>query len=149
MQISSSKKTTKNRTKIGFGKVLGSIWEGFGTVLNLFWASWALFGSFFWFSKHQQYHDTAQDGLQRGFWVHFGRDLQGFREDLGGFWESFRKNLRAFWALWTHRGQILDILYMIWPCWGRFYNWTPALVREASQFFGSRDCTALHGRILC
>ena len=41
----------KNRFKTGFGRVLGSIWEGFGALWALFWVLLGDFGLFWGRSK--------------------------------------------------------------------------------------------------
>ena len=86
----------KNRTKIGFGRVLGSIWEGFGTVWGvsraLLGASWPFFGR----SKTHCFKALVQDGLQEAprsllerFWRHLGRVLGGSWDGLGQFLNGF------------------------------------------------------------
>ena len=52
------------------------------------------------------------------FWGDFGRVLEGFRPNFEWVWEKIEEE----------SGRILKN----WPCWGRFSNWTPALVRSAS-----------------
>ena len=85
----------------------------------------------------------------------FGWIWSGFWEDLGGMFpharaitkkpccqisppkQQIKKQTHASVAcVWVDFGRILEILGKIWPCWGRFSNWTPALVRSASQCAG-------------
>ena len=70
---------------------------------------------------------NKKKGLQEATWIDIGRAWGGFGKGLG-------KDLGGFGTFSTVCGQILDISEKIGPCWGRFYNWTPALIREASQF---------------
>ena len=72
-------------SKSGFGRVLGSIWEGLGTFWGAFWAllgaSWPLFG----LSKSNFFPVWVQDALQEGFWIYLEPILAGFGRDLEGF----------------------------------------------------------------
>ena len=73
----------KIRSKIGFGRVLASIWEGFGPVWGL---SWALLGTFWWIfepSKSSFCKALAQDALQEASGVEFGGVWGAIWEDLG------------------------------------------------------------------
>ena len=96
----------KNNLKNGFGRVLGSIWEGVGTVWAVFWT---LLGCFFGilhpnFCKHR-----SRMGSKRPF----GSILHGFWIVLGGLWMDFGR-------FWEGSGKI-------------FYVRTPALSREAPR----------------
>ena len=76
------KKTSKNRTKIGFGRVLGLIWEGFWRVLGpclvIFRYFLAYFVNFFDFLA--QLRSKSRLGaifvdlswIRGGFWKDFG-----------------------------------------------------------------------------
>ena len=86
-----AKKFPKIAQKIGFGTVLGLIWEGFGAVLGLFWALLAASWPFCGRSKSSFFQAWAQDGLQEAFWIDFG-------SIWAGIWEDFGKNLGGFWA---------------------------------------------------
>ena len=81
-----------NHLKIGFGKVLGSIWEGSGSVCGVSWAllgpSWPFFGR----SKASFFKALIQDRLQEAFWIDFGRVWAGFGRVWRGIWE----HLEAF-----------------------------------------------------
>ena len=68
----------------------------------------------------------APRGLLDRFWIDFKR----FGGRFGRVWG---RNLEGFGSFWGGGGQILEMLGMIWLCWGRFSNWTPALIRKASQ----------------
>ena len=121
------KQRPKNRSKIDSGRVLASIWEGFGTGWGLSWAllgaSWAFFGP----SKSSFVKGFVPDGFQEAFWIDFG-SIWG---DFGRVLEGFRPNFEWVWEkIEEESGRILKN----WPCWGRFSNWTPALVRSASQY---------------
>ena len=100
MPILISKKTSKNRTEIGFGRVLGFIWEGFGTVLGLFWALLAASWPFFGRSKSSFFQAWAQDKLQEVFWTDLGSIWEGIWEDFGRIWEGLGKNLGGFGKVW-------------------------------------------------
>ena len=71
----------QNALKSGFGRVLGSIWEGVGTV-------WAVFSALF---------DCFCDALNPSFFKYrsrmgskrpFGSILDGVKEDLDASWEN-------------------------------------------------------------
>ena len=99
-------KRPQNALKSGFGRVLGSIWEGVGTVWAVFWALFdcpfdALNPSFF---KHRS---------GKGFKRPFGSILDRFWRVLGGFGMDFERFGEGF-------GKI-------------FYVRTPALSREAPR----------------
>ena len=133
MQIWHRTRKGKNRTQIGFGRVLDSIWEGFGTVQALFWALLGAFGSFFWCSKSCFVPAWAQDGVQEAFWIDFGsisegsgRILRGFLEGLQGLWIDFGRSWERFWKCLACFG----------PAGAYSLRWTPALIREASQCAG-------------
>ena len=100
------KKRPQNALKNGFGRVLGSIWEGVGTVWAVFWT---LLGCFFGvlnpiFCKHR-----SRMGSKRPF----GSILDRFGGVLGALWMDFGR-------FWESSGKI-------------FYVRTPALSREAPR----------------
>ena len=91
--------------------------------------SWALLGRFLGLQNQALLKDSSQMGSKRPsgsilapFWGDFGRVLEGFRPNFEWVWEKIEEE----------SGRILKN----WPCWGRFSNWTPALVRSASQYAG-------------
>ena len=109
MQIWSREKSSNNYQKIGFGKVLDSIWEGVGAAWGIFWP---LFQAW------------VQDALQETFWIDFGRIWGEFGCVLGEFGHSKLKLLRHMvisWTLWVS------------PAASRFATRTPALPRFASR----------------
>ena len=69
-------------------------------------------------------------------WEGILEDLGRSGEEFGRIWEGLVRNLGGFWSLSANSGQILEMLGIIWPCWGAFSIRTPALVREASQYAG-------------
>ena len=83
----------KDDLKIGFGKILGCIWDGFQTVWNVFWA---LFGDS-WASLGRSKSTFLQ--IMGETWTP-GSLLERFRMDFGWFcinveqvWGSFLENL--------------------------------------------------------
>ena len=88
-KIGVGKRKAKNWKKIGFGRVLGSIWEGFGTIWGVSWtllgASWAFFRP----SKSYLFEALVQDRLQEAFWIDFDGFWKGFGRIWGGFGEAF------------------------------------------------------------
>ena len=109
----------KNRLKFGFGKVLGSIWEGSGSVCGVSWAllgpSWPIFGR----SKASFFKSLIQDRLQEAFWIDVGSILGGFWQGLGGFEEGFGR-------IWKLLGKDLEVLldasggpWLPWVFWVR------------------------------
>ena len=81
--------------KIGFGRVVGSIWEGFWKLLGASWADWAPLGRFLGRSKSNFCtalgRDGLQDGLQVSIWMALGQMWQGFGLIWGGFWRRFER----------------------------------------------------------
>ena len=107
MQIWSRKKKSNNYQKIGFGKVLDSIWERFGPVWAVFGAlldaSWPLLGRW----KLSFFHALVHDELQESFRIAFGKVWGGFREGFGRIWGLKFKTFAS-------HGRLLSILYV--PC---------------------------------
>ena len=83
------KKRPQNALKNGFGKVLGSIWEGSGRDRDVSCALLGASGPYFWHSKTNFFKALVQDRLQEAFWIDFGSILGGFGEGLGGSGEGF------------------------------------------------------------
>ena len=100
------KKRPQNALKNGFGRVLGSIWEGVGAVWAVFWT---LLGCFFGILNPNFCKHRSRMGSKRPF----GSILDGFWEVLGGLWMDFGR-------FWEGSGKI-------------FYVRTPALSREAPR----------------
>ena len=70
------------------------------------------------------------------FWRVMGRFGKGFGRVLGGFWEEFGIFLEGFWfwvGIWDRN---MANAGLDWALLEFFLNWTPALVREASQCAG-------------
>ena len=98
-QFGMGKKRSQNGSKCGFGRVLGSIWEGLGRSGPSFGHFWMLVGRFFCvlnstFFKHGS--PWAQDGLQEAsgiilsrFWKGLGKVLEGFGKVLVTFLKLF------------------------------------------------------------
>ena len=63
------------------------------------------------------------------FWEGLGRIWGGFGEGLGRNFEGFGRFCVGF-------GQILDAFGNCGPAVAKLINWTPALIREASQCAG-------------
>ena len=128
-----AKTKLQNCLKTGFGSVLGLIWERLGTVWGLSGPLLGDFCSYFERSKSSFFQAWLQDGLQEAFWVEFGRVLEGFGEDLGKVWGEIWEDLDVFFQLvakfWKHLGKF-------GPAVAKLLNWTPALIREASQCAG-------------
>ena len=112
---------------------MGVIWEKVGTVWGLFGPLLRDFCSYFGRSKYSIFQAWLQDGLQKAFWVEFGRVLGGFGEDLGKVWAEIWEYLNVFWQVvgkfWKH-------LEKCSHAGAKLLNWTPALIREASQCAG-------------
>ena len=112
---------------------MGLIWEGVGTVWGLFGPLLGDFCSYFGRSKYSFFQAWLQDGLQKAFWVEFGRVLGGFGEDLGKVWAEIWEYLNVFWEV---VGKVWKHLEKCSPAGAKLLNWTPALIREASQYAG-------------
>ena len=100
------KRRPQNALKNGFGRVLGSIWEGVGTVWAVFWT---LLGCFFGILNPNFCKHRSRMGSKRPF----GSILDRFWGVLGGLWMDFGR-------FWEGSGKI-------------FYVRTPALSREAPR----------------
>ena len=90
----------KNQLKIGFGKVLSSIWEGFGRVWGV---SWAFLGAFWWFfgrSKSSFFEALVQDRHQEAIWIDLGSILDHFGKVWGGIWEDLKPFEQAVGRFW-------------------------------------------------
>ena len=117
MQILSSKKKPQNALKHGFGRVLGSIWEGFGTFWSVFWALLGAFSPFFCFNHGSKMVSKRPFGLILGrFW-----------RVLGAFWEHFRRVWLVFGLILKGSGRVWLTLFKF------FYVRAPALSREAPR----------------
>ena len=130
MQIQSGKTKAKKSLK---KSILGGSWppfvRGLGRAGASLGRSWALLGRFLGLQNQALLKDSSQMGSKRPsgsilapFGGDFGRVLEGFRPNFEWVWEKIEEE----------SGRILKN----WPCWGRFSNWTPALVRSASQCAG-------------
>ena len=91
-----------------FGRGLGRSRPSFGHL-------WAHFGRFLdvpnhIFSKHWSKMSSKKPFKE--IWARFWKVL-------GRFWEGLGRNLEGFGAFWTGNGQILEMLAIIWPCFGR------------------------------
>ena len=75
---------------------MGVIWEKVGTVWGLFGPLLGDFCSYFGRSKYSIFQAWLQDGLQKAFWVEFGRVLGGFGEDLDKVWAEIWEHLNVF-----------------------------------------------------
>ena len=111
---------SKNRKKIGFGRVLGSIWEGFETVWGVFWALLDTFWLFFCWSKIIFFQSGlnmvpkwAPRGLQHRFWDDFENSQKPLASILGRFLKGLGKALEGFFG-----GGILTHVTSNRPCWG-------------------------------
>ena len=116
MQTLNGKKRPQNALKIGFGKVLGSIWEGSGKVWGV---SWTLLGAawlFFECSKTSFFTALAQDGLQEAFWIDLGCFLEGSGKVLGRIWEGLGRILANFGMdfgeIWGRMNSMGHTLYL-------------------------------------
>ena len=89
------KKGSQNSTKSGFGRVLGSIWEGFGTVWSLSWALLDASGQVFECSNASLNPAWVQEWAPRGllgrFWIDFARFWGGSETIWDGFGKGFRR----------------------------------------------------------
>ena len=134
------KNKPKIPSKLWFGRVLGSIWGGFGTVLGLFWALLGAFGPFFRCSKINFFQTCASMGPRwapRGLWDRFWADFSWI---WGRFGKGLERNLEEFWAFEQVMGRFGKCLASFGPAVAKLLNWTPALVREASQCWALMQC---------
>ena len=131
------------------GRFWGILWRLSGCTWALLAASWPFFGH----SKSSFFRALAQDRLQDAFWIDFwwilggsGRIWRGFGRVLGGFGGYFPRIFRIFLKfgcsgkkiifLLTPLGKFCGHLEKCGPAAAKLINWTPALIREASQCAG-------------
>ena len=94
-----------------FAKVLGQFWEGLGTNLKA----------------------LVQDELQEAFWMDSGSLWEGLGTVLG----AFEKEFGRIWGFCEEvMGRFWKCLASFGPAAAKLINWTPALIREASQCAG-------------
>ena len=109
---------------------MGSIWEGFGTL----WAAlWSLLGAFWWFfgrSKSYLVKALVQDGLQEPFESILGGVVERFGKGFGKVWEGNSEDFDVFVQV---VGRFWGHLEKCGRAAAELVNWTPALIREASQ----------------
>ena len=102
---------------------LGGSWAPFGRGLGgsgaSFGRSWQSLIRFLGVPIQAFFKHGAKMGSKKPF----GSILGGFREGLG-------RNSGGFRAYWAGNGQILDMLSIIWPCWGKASKLDP---RAASR----------------
>ena len=89
MQIENGKKRSQNGSKCGFGRVLGSIWEGVGTVWAVFSALFDCFcdalNPFFFKYRSRMGSKMPLASILDRFWKGWGRGLAGFGQVSGMF----------------------------------------------------------------
>ena len=108
-------KSHKNRFGEGLGLHFGGVWGDLGRLLGALGRLLAILGAF----KIELFFNIGPRWSPRGL-------LDRFGVLLGGSWASFFALGRFLGASWTLLGEIF-------PCWGSFSNWTPALIRSASK----------------
>ncbi len=96
--------------KNGFGRVLGSIWEGVGALRAVFWPLLGAFWPFFGRSKSHLFKALVQDELQEAFWMDFGLLLECFGKVFGGILGRFGVDLGGF----------EELMGRFWTCLTRF-----------------------------
>ena len=111
-------KSNQNQFGEGLGLYLGGVWGRLGPPLGAFGRLVAAFWTFKIELLSSIGPKWAPRGLLDGFGVALGRFWEGFGE---GLWRDFER----FLIFWTHSGQILEMLGMISPCWGRFSTMDP------------------------
>ena len=135
-KINAKLELEKKRPKIQQKSILGRSWAVFGKGLGPSWAFfgcfWPSLGRFLGVQNRVFFKHWSKIGSKRpsgSIWGRFWTILGGFGEDLG-------RDLGESKAFWAGCGRILAEFGEIRPCWDRFSNWTPALIREASQCAG-------------
>ena len=130
------KKCFKNWIRKGLGLQLGGGWDGLSRLLGTcghFFVVFLVFSIHFFQTWVNMGPRWAPRGLWHRFGVDFGRVLEGFGEGLGRVWGEIWKDLGIFWhvvsTFWKH-------LEKCGPAAAELLNWTPALLREASQCAG-------------
>ena len=112
MQIRDRKKNRpKNPSKIWFGDVLGSIWEGLGEVLGGVWRLLGLFGLFWRLFFSCLYLEWSSKVLLEPSGLDFGSILMDFGRILGSFGRVLGEGLGGicehsgwFWAFVDYSG---------------------------------------------
>ena len=144
MPISSSKKKVpkshRNRFWEGLGLHLGRVWGALGHLLGAFGRFLGVFGAF----KIKLFSSIGPKWALRGLLDRFGVIWGGIWEDFGRIWPGFGKDFDVLDKSWADLGNaLLDLAltrrFGICLAWfglaaAGLLNWTPALIREASQF---------------
>ena len=108
---------------------MGGVWAGLGPLL----AALGRLLLVFWVFKIQFFSSMgptwAPKGLLGRFWVGLGGIWRRFGEGLGGNLEGFGRFLKSC-------GHFLETLEKCGPAGAKLLNWTPALIRSASQCAG-------------
>ena len=124
------KKAPKNLILEGVGLNLGRVWDALGSLVVTFGRILTLFWTFKIISCKSIGPRWAPRGLLDGFWVALERFWDGLGRVWGGIWkglEPFEQGMDRFWICLAWFGLAA----------AEFINWTPALIREASQYSNS------------
>ena len=131
-KINANLELKKNNQKLPENFDLGGSWVSFGKGLGRSWAhsvrSWATFVRILDVQNLAFFKHGSNMGATRPF----GSILGGSWKDWGRVWGDIWKDLDIFFLVvgtfWQH-------LEKCGPAVAKLLNWTPALIREASQLF--------------
>ena len=87
----------KKPLKIGFGRVLDSIWEGLKEALGGIWSLLGSFGPLFALTFSCLFLEWSPQVLLEASWLDLGSILEGLGGILEGFWEGFGRVSEGFW----------------------------------------------------
>ena len=130
MEKTSQKFTQKSDLRESWAS-LGRGWDGLGPL----WAALGRLLLVFWMFKIQLFSSMAPRWAPRSL---LGRVWEGLGRIWGGFGEGLGRNLEGFGRFFPGCGQILETFGKCGPAGAKLLNWTPALIREASQCTGVR-----------
>ena len=133
-EIIEFKKTSQKLTQ---KSDLGGSWASFGRGLGR--SGGSLGRSWVTFVRILDVQNTAffKHGSKMGSKRPFGSSLGGSWEDLGKIWARFGQKSGSIWTFfWPVVGKFWKHLEKCSPAGAKLLNWTPALIREASQCAG-------------
>ena len=132
-----SYRVANNKPKIHPKIWFGGSWASFGRGLGRSGAS--LGRSWVTFVRILDVQNTAffKHGSKMGSKRPFGSTLGGSWEDLEKIWARFGQKSGSIWTFfWPVVGKFWKHLEKCSPAGAKLLNWTPALIREASQCAG-------------
>ena len=111
------KNEPKKPLKIGFGRVLGSIWEGLGEVLGGIGSLLGSLGPFFALTFACLFLEWSSKVLWEASGLNFEAILDVFGRLLDEFWEEIWKIVADPWVFWL-ASACFGLLWLALACFG-------------------------------